>query len=229
MDMKDIVAVNDSFDQLRETGIQFQKKTVDSLLAFSVVVYILKQKCENEEQDFSEKALEYWGLSSSGASQAAKVGERADRFSEHSNILPPSSRTLYELATIPEKKFEEVIELGDVTPNLTVTEAKSLKASLKDEKKKENFDDPFATNKNSNNNMEAKDRDNVIEGEVMPNNSELSDIKNKELKPKALTAVEAVDLLNINVGAYYESEIQAGLSPRFRLDEAYELLTGKKL
>lgn len=227
MDIKDIAAIADTYDQLRETGIMYQKKTVESLLAFSVVVYTLKQKCEHEEQDFSSKSLEYWGLSASGASQAAKVGERSEKFVSYANVLPASSRTLYELATIPEKKFEEVIEMGDVTPNLTVTEAKSLKASLKDDKKKEELENPFdapPTDSGPGGIGEGgADSNNIIDAEV-------TDVEIKEeLKPKKLTAPEAVDMLNINVKKYYNEMKGSPLFSSQRLADAYKVLTGENI
>jgi hypothetical protein len=237
MSLKELVAVEDSYEQLCEAGIAFQRKTVESLLSFSVVVYTLQQKCKNENTDFNKLALDYWNLSSSGASQTAKVGEKADKFEKHANLLPASARTLYELATIPDKKFDELLDLGDVTPNLTVAEAKSLKASTKDKPTSEGLDDPFAPNNanpvvdNVANNPDSSPANDepkpvTIDGEVVSDIDDAVIIEDKKA-PKSMSVVDALSLLNIDVKAHYKAALESGLISQKDLTAAYNALTGK--
>jgi hypothetical protein len=164
--------------------------------------------------------LDFWGLSQSGASQMLKVGQRANDFFKHLEKLPASSRALYELATIPPKKLEESIELGLVNPNLSVTEAKSLKLTFKEEKqaKKEATtieDNPFSEEANK-----PEERP-VIEGEA-------TIIEDKPTK-KRMKAAEAIEILNINVKSYYEDAKKGGLFSADVLAEALYVLTGEKV
>ena len=217
------ITIDDSYEKLHETGLFFQKKTVESLLAFAVVVKTLREKCDadkDDEKDFNIMCLDFWGLSQSGASQMLKVGQRANDFFKHLEKLPASSRALYELATIPPKKLEESIELGLVNPNLSVTEAKSLKLTFKEEKqaKKEATtieDNPFSEEANK-----PEERP-VIEGEA-------TIIEDKPTK-KRMKAAEAIEILNINVKSYYEDAKKGGLFSADVLAEALYVLTGEKV
>lgn len=219
----DIVTIHDSYEHIQETGIFFQKKTVESLLAFSVVVHTLRLKCDEDSKeefapDFNALCLEYWGLSQSGASQALKVGVRAKDFGKYLEKLPASSRALYELATIPQKQLEQSIEQGLINPNLSVTEAKSLKLSFKEDKeakKKKEVpvnDNPFA-------------EENLKE----PIDGEAEIIVDDKPTKKKMKAPEAIDMLNINVMSYYKTALKSGLFPAESLAEAYTLLTGEKI
>lgn len=217
------ISVEDSYEKLHETGLFFQKKTVESLLAFAVVVKTLRDKCDSEkdeEKDFNSMCLDFWGLSQSGASQMLKVGQRANDFFKHLEKLPASSRALYELATIPPKKLEESIELGLVNPNLSVTEAKSLKITFKEEKQAKKETPPVEDNPFSEEALRAEEKP-VIEGEVVV-------IEDKPTK-KRMKAPEAIEILNINVKSYYNEAKKGGLFSAEVLAEALYVLTGEKI
>lgn len=217
MNLTDIAVIEDTYQHLRDTGAQYQKKTIENLLAFSIVAYTLQQKCKEEEKDFAALALEYWSLSPSGASQAAKVGAKAAKFEEHSQALPASARALYELATLPEKQFAEYIEQGHITPNLSVVEAKALKDMLKDKKNK--TEEVAGSNP-----FEVQKQDEV---EILPQD-EKSELHPEVLPKIKLSVVAALDLLDINVLSYYEDAKKAGLHEIDLLDEAFTLLTKEK-
>lgn len=225
-DIKDLATVDDSYEQIKQVGITYQKKTVESVLAFSRIVYVLQQKCNKEKtNEFNSKALEYWGLSNSGASQFAKTGEHADRLIGYSQNLPPSSRALYELTQLPLKKLDEHINVGDINPNSTVNDIKAIKDTLKEEKKAKkkvssSEDNPF--------DIDVEDEDgNKVEAELVTNKEE-----QKEEPPKKkgkMTVMEALSIFGIDMNLVYMEAVQKQEVDTDLLNKAFYVITGEAL
>ena len=224
-DIKDLVVVDDDYETIRTTGIEYQKKTVESILAFARIVYILKEKCKkDEEDDFNDKAEEFWGLSNSGASQFAKTGENADKLIAYSASLPASSRALYELTQLSLSKLDEHINMGDITPSSTVNDVKAIKDTIKEEKqskkdkgkKKESKsdDDPF--------NVSVTDEDgNPVDAEL---------VEDPTKKPShKMTVLEALNVFDIDMNQLYMEVLQKGEKEKDLLDKAFYVITGEKL
>lgn len=224
--LRDIISINNSYDEIKAVGIEYQKKTVESILAFSRVVYTLKDKCDNDEveHDFVSLAEEYWGLSSSGASQFAKTGKNAEKLIAYAPSLPPSSRTLYELTQLSISDLDKHINVGDINPNSTVNDIKAIKDTLKEAKsskknksKEDSDDNPF--------NVEASDADgNIIDAELV------DDKESDEPKKKApkMSIVEALAVFDIDMNLVYMEQLQAG-KDKEQLDAAFLVITGEKL
>lgn len=224
-DIANIIAITDSFEEIHKVGIEFQKKTVESILAFAKVVYTLKLKCANdEEHDFNELALEYWNLSASGATQFSKTGESADKLIAYSDKLPASSRALYELTQVPIIKLDEHINLGDINTNSTVNDVKAIKDTIKEEKqnkktkvKTEVNDDPF--------NIQAQDEaGNIVDAELVPNDESESSSK----KTAKMNIIEALVIFDIDINQLYVEHLQAG-KDKDLLAKAFYVLTGEKI
>jgi len=223
-DIANIVAITDSYEEIHQIGIEYQKKTVESILAFSKVVFTLKKKCEDDEHtDFNEKVLKFWGLSSSGASQFAKTGEHSDKLMAYSKSLPASSRTLYELTQLPIQKLDEHINIGDITPSSTVNDVKAIKDTLKETKKANKLtknkvdDDPF--------NVEAKDEDgNIVDAELVSDNEDQPTPK----KAQKMSVLEALTIFDVDINELYMEHIQAG-KDKDLLSKAFYVLTGEKV
>lgn len=225
-DIKNLVVTSDDFETIKNIGIEFQKKTVESILAFSRVVYVLKEKCEKEEDDsFNLKANEYWGLSASGASQFAKTGKNADKLVAYSASLPASSRALYELTQLSLTELDEHINLGDITPSSTVNDVKAIKETVKEEKQskkptkakdgEEKEVNPFAVDV-------TDDEGNAIEATLV----DTSD----EAKPSnKMTILEALAIFDVDMNQLYMDVLQKGEKDKTLLDKAFYVITGEKL
>jgi len=82
------------------------------------------------EDDVFTKSMKGWfGFSPSHLSYWSKISEALPRFEGHTDILPSSSRTLYELSGLDDALWDELVETGDVNPSITVEGAKGLKVS----------------------------------------------------------------------------------------------------
>jgi len=222
--ISDIVAITDSYEQIHKIGVEFQKKTVESILSFAKVVYTLKKKCEqDEEKDFATVSQEYWGLSASGAAQFSKTGEHSDKLIAYSQSLPPSSRALYELTQLPIQKLDEHINIGDINPNSTVNDVKAIKDTLKETKKiikakKDKIeDDPF--------NIEAEDEEgNIVDAELVSTDDDQPSNK----KTTKMSILEALTVFDIDINEVYMECLQAG-KDKDLLSRAFYLLTGEKV
>lgn len=225
-DIKNLATIDDSYEEIKQVGITYQKKTVESVLAFSRIVFILKQKCEkDEDSDFGSLALEYWGLSGSGASQFAKTGEHADKLIGYSQNLPPSSRALYELTQLPLQKLDEHINIGDINPNSTVNDIKAIKDTIKEDKKakkKKSTQDesnPF--------DVDVEDEDgNKVEAELVSNTD---DAPQEEKKTGKMTVLEALSIFGIDMNELYMETLQKQEVDSDLLNKAFYVLTGEKL
>jgi len=228
-EIDNLVTSEDSYEEIKRVGILYQKKTVESILAFARVVFTLKQKCDkDEDKDFSQAANEFFGLSQSGASQFAKTGQNAEKLVAYAQSLPPSSRTLYELTQLSLTDLDKHINTGDINPNSTVNDIKAIKDTIKDTKKakKGKSDDvnPF--------NVEAEDEDgNPIDAELVDDETggeENTKAPKKSKDNKKMSIVEALAIFDIDMNMLYMEHLQKGKDKEV-LDKAFFIITGEKL
>lgn len=103
------------------------KRTAEATL--ETATRIAEFKAATEEAKFAKHMKEWYQMSPAHLSYWAKISDSMPRFLEHTDKLPASTRTLYELASVKDDLWDEFIETGDINQSLTVEGAKSLKVS----------------------------------------------------------------------------------------------------
>jgi len=238
MNLQETINAAATIDDLIDLGIQFQKKTVESLLVFAKIVYTLKDRCEGSpEYDFQELALEKWGLSNSSASQFAKIGRNAEKLIKYSSSLPASSRSLYELTQLPYDKLDEFVNLGDITPASTVKDIQAIKETIKEEKqqtKKKEKSKKITENISNIEQEDSDEEDNPFKVDVKDEegnklDAELVEEKQPKKKTKKkMSVIEALDILKVDLTVAYFEAKKEGVDENL-LREAFYTLTGEKI
>ena len=103
------------------------RKTAEATL--STAKRIAEYKASTDDDMFVKTMREWFGMSPAHLSYWSKINEALPRFEANINVLPASTRTLYELSSIDDMLWDEFIESGDINHSLTVEGAKSLKVS----------------------------------------------------------------------------------------------------
>ena len=88
------------------------KKTVEATL--ETAKRIAAYKAAVSDDMFKTTLKTWYGFGAAHLSYWAKIDETAPLFKEHIDILPASPRSLYELAAIDRKVFDELIEAGKI-------------------------------------------------------------------------------------------------------------------
>jgi len=103
------------------------KKTAESTLETARRINSFKEDIDSEE--FKTCMANWFGFGSTHLTYWSKIHNASERFSDNIELLPGSTRTLYELASIDDELWNELVEAGDIKPSLTVESTKNLKLS----------------------------------------------------------------------------------------------------
>ena len=103
------------------------KKTAEATL--ETAERIDKFKLDSSESDFKDNMKKWFGFGATHLSYWSKIHMNYERFSSNINIIPSSTRTLYELSSIEDELWNELIQSKSIKPSITVEEAKILKSS----------------------------------------------------------------------------------------------------
>jgi len=103
------------------------KRTAESTLETAKRINAFKEDINTEE--FKSSMADWFGFGSTHLTYWSKIHNASERFSDNIELLPGSTRTLYELASIDDELWNELIEAGDIKPSLTVESTKNLKLS----------------------------------------------------------------------------------------------------
>lgn len=103
------------------------KKTAEATL--ETARRIAEFRVATPDDKFLKKMKSWYQMTPTHLSYWGKIADSMPRFLEHTDKLPASTRTLYELSGVNDNLWNEFIETGDVNPSLTVEGAKALKIS----------------------------------------------------------------------------------------------------
>jgi len=85
---------------------------------------------ESEEEDvFINNMRKWFNFSPTNLSYWKSINDSIERFESSTKYLPSSTRTLYELSNIKTELWEELLESNDISPSMTVEQAKTLKTN----------------------------------------------------------------------------------------------------
>ena len=88
---------------------------------------IQKFKESTDPDLFSKHMKDWFGMTPTHLSYWSKINDNMPRFTDSIGRLPSGTRTLYELSSITDDLWEELIETNNITPALTVEAAKGLR------------------------------------------------------------------------------------------------------
>ena len=103
------------------------KKTAEATL--ETAQRISKFKSDVEPDQFKLNMKEWFGFSATHISYWNKIHDNMERFQDNIECIPASTRSLYELSSMDDDLWNEVINSGDINPSLTVEDVKNLKLS----------------------------------------------------------------------------------------------------
>ena len=202
------------------------RKTVEGILETGYAFKVLKDACKRENVNFHEVVEETYQINKSNASRWVKIGEKHELLSEHTSKLPTSYSTIYSLITLPARTFKNMLDAGEVTPQLTFEDAEKIKAMLKAERevKKEIKNQEKEINPFEESSKEEKvEKEDAIEGEYQV----VEKKKQKESKKKKLTILAALERLGIDIDDAFFIAQKEGKYTQEELIEAVSVLRGE--
>ena len=103
------------------------KKTAEATL--ETAQRINRFKADVEPDQFKLNMKEWFGFTATHISYWNKIHDNMERFQDNIECIPASTRSLYELSSMDDDLWNEVINSGDIKPSLTVEDVKNLKVS----------------------------------------------------------------------------------------------------
>lgn len=123
---KNLTVVNDYISNYQ----QYTRNTVENILKLSSLIVEMKEKEQSGELDKSD--MQYFcfsvGLKREGSTfrKFEQIGKHAETFWKYVDKLPDSYTVLYEITTLDNEKFEELMSNNQITSYVTLKDIKQL-------------------------------------------------------------------------------------------------------
>lgn len=123
---KNLTVVNDYISSYQ----QYTRNTVENILKLSSLIVEMKDKEKSGELDKSD--MQYFcfsvGLKREGSTfrKFEQIGKHSETFWKYVDKLPDSYTVLYEITTLDNEKFEELMSNNQITSYVTLKDIKQL-------------------------------------------------------------------------------------------------------
>lgn len=119
-------------EELKERGLNAQRKTVDGIFEFAQCMVDLKEECGKVQggSTYTNEAQREWGINDSACSMWIKIQEKELLFYKK-EVLPSSYQSIYGLSTLSEEDFKSGIESGVINPGMSQADVTAYKKLVK--------------------------------------------------------------------------------------------------